>query len=419
MPRDLNAASADVAVDLFGYFDCELSPLSDHPSPQEVEQRTGIKATPYHWPAPQTIEPRDWIFGRWILRGELTTVISPGGVGKSGLLTASALSLASGINIIGIAPYSGPQTVWLWNLEDDRIELNRQVAANSIAHSISPEGCADRLYVDSGIDQRLCMAIEGPEGFMIVEPVFDALLEELKARKIDVLIIDPFVSSHQISENDNGKIDAIAKSWKRLAQAAGCAVVLAHHSRKSNGQETTVEDSRGASSLGDAARVSLVLNRLNKTEAQAFGVTDDSERSVIFRVNHGKSSRSPPENASWFQMQSTNLGNSRPDKPADEVGVVMLWKPPDLLDGVTNGHLKQVQRLVDKGDYRESQQSPDWIGNAVAEVLGWDMEAPNQKAKIRSILKIWIENRKFKVEKRQDKTRKMKSFMVVDEWSVS
>src|SRR5690606_19013896 len=120
----------------------------------------------------------------------------------------------------------------------------------------------------------------------------------------------------------------------------------------------------------------LALNRMSKTEAEKFGITKDAERRSIFRVDQGKSSRAPAENANWFQMQSTSLGNSRPDRPADEVGVVMLWKPPDPFDGVTIKHLKQVQRLVFDGHYRESPQSPEWIGYAVAEVLGCDMETP-------------------------------------------
>lgn len=373
-------------------------------------------ATPYHWPDPASIEPRDWLFSRWILRGEVSTVIAPGGVGKSSLLTSCALSLASGRNILGKEACSGPQGVWIWNLEDDRREMDRQIAANSIAHAISKDDCNKPLCVDSGIDQNLCTAIEGPDGFMIIEPVFDALLNELVSRKIDVLFIDPFVSSHQIAENDNVKIDAVAKRWKKLAQAAGCAIVLAHHSRKSNGQETTIEDSRGASALGDAARVSLVLNRMSSEEAKKFGVEEDRERRLIFRVDLGKSSRAPAENATWFKLQSTSLGNSTDGRPADDVGVVKPWRPPDPFDDITVDHLRRVQLLVSEGSYRSSPQSKDWVGHAVAEVTGMDVDDKKENATIKKVFKTWLDNEKFLVVDRKDQRGNSRPFIDVGEW---
>jgi RecA-family ATPase len=62
--------------------------------------------------------------------------------------------------------------------------------------------------------------------------VVEALVAELIARNVDVLVIDPFVSSHGVNENDNSAIDAVAKTWARIAKRANCAIVLVHHSRK-------------------------------------------------------------------------------------------------------------------------------------------------------------------------------------------
>ena len=61
-----------------------------------------------------------------------------------------------------------------------------------------------------------------------------------------MLVIDPFVSSHQASENDNGAIDLVAKEWARLADRCNCAIELVHHTRKTNGEDATTESGRAA-----------------------------------------------------------------------------------------------------------------------------------------------------------------------------
>jgi hypothetical protein len=43
-------------------------------------------------------------------------------------------------------------------------------------------------------------------GATIARPVVDAMVAEIITRKIDVLIIDPFVSCHELPENDNTAI---------------------------------------------------------------------------------------------------------------------------------------------------------------------------------------------------------------------
>lgn len=375
----------------------------------------GIVATPYEWPNPSQIQLRDWIAGRWILRGELTAIIAPGGVGKSSLLVATALSSVSGDPFLGLELWTGPKRVWIWNLEDDRTELSRQIAATAIRHEIATADCGGRLYVDSGLDQRLCTASETADGLVIHEPIYEALKAEITKRNIDVLIIDPFVSSHEISENDNPKIDAVAKRWKRLAIDAGCAIVLVHHSRKNGNGETTVEDARGASALLNAARVGLTLNRMTTSEADGFGIKEQAERRAIFRVDNGKPNRSPAGNAQWFKIESVDLGNARPQRPSDYVGAVTAWQPPDPFDNVTTEHLRQVQSLVADGDYRTSEQAKDWVGNAVADVIGLGLDDPADKRKAKSIFKTWEANGKFKTEMRKDGNRKDRPFVIVGE----
>ena len=72
--------------------------------------------------------------------------------------------------------------------------------------------------MNSGRDTPLCTAKVKSGEVTLLEPVYDEILAQLKVRNIDVLIVDPFVSSHAVTENDNMAIDAVVKAWARVAE---------------------------------------------------------------------------------------------------------------------------------------------------------------------------------------------------------
>ena len=88
-----------------------------------------IVASPYGWRDPAAVPSRQWIYGRWFLRGTLACIVAPGGAGKSTMLASIALSLAAGRPLLGKVVHRGPMRVWLWNLEDDMDELSRSIQA--------------------------------------------------------------------------------------------------------------------------------------------------------------------------------------------------------------------------------------------------------------------------------------------------
>jgi hypothetical protein len=318
------------------------------------QTRTDRLPTQFVWRDPSSIPPRPWLYGRHLIRKQVSVTVAPGGVGKSSLTICEALAMASGRELLGDWTAKGLK-VWLYNLEDPRDEMDRRIIAAMQHHHVSPEEISGRLYVDTGRERELSTAVQTREGVQIIKPELDALANEIQARGIDVLVIDPFVSSHQVTENDNGAIDLIAKEWARLADRCNCAIELVHHTRKTNGEEATTESGRGASALLAAARSGRVLNKMRDDMKAEAGVRDDP--STYFAVTRDKANLAPVGERVWRRMASVHLSNG------DSVGVAEAWKWPDTFDGVSVDDLLRVQRaLKGKGRRYSDQAGDDWAG---------------------------------------------------------
>ena len=374
-----------------------------------VNDNAAFKATPFTWRAEADIPPRKFLYGKHLMRKFLSLDVAAGGVGKSSLKIGEALAMASGKPIYRKEINEGPLNVWLYNLEDPNEETERRIHATAKRFSIKPEDIADRLFVDSGREQPLCIAEDTPDGARIVTPMVEDLVNELLGRQIDVLIVDPFVSSHTVSENDNMAIDLVAKQWSFIADICNCSINLVHHIRKQNGTEATADSARGASSLIGAARSVLVYNRMTKEEADKAGISPDQAR-YHFRTDNDKANLAPPESADWYRMNNVDLDNG------DAVGVACSWQMPALFDGVSVRDTMAMQKLVGEGEWRESAQSSQWVGIAIADALRLDPGLDQDKARIKMMLKTWLKEGVLEVVEQEDKQRHPRRFVVVGKW---
>jgi hypothetical protein len=390
----------------------------DIPAP-EAEPATAplkITATPFTWRDPSTFPRRRWLYGHHLIRRFTSCTVAPGGLGKTSLVLVEAVAMATGRPLLGIQSPEGPLTVWVINLEDPQEELERRVTAILMHYRIAPEEIAGRLFLDTGRRFKLVMAETTRDGTMIVRPVVEALTEEIRARKVDVVILDPFVKSHRVSENDNGAIDLVATAFADIADATACAFDIVHHVRKTGGQEITVEDGRGAVALLGAVRSARVLNAMTKEEADRAG--EGVNHRSYFRAANGKLNMAPPpaDKAEWFHLLSVPLGNGDPQNPVDNgdyVQCVARWHFPDALADVTVDHLREVQTAIAAGRWRESAQAKAWAGYAVGRVMGVDMGTKAGKAKVGRLLKIWIASGALMVVEGEDDARVKRSFVIV------
>lgn len=407
----------------------DKTPFDDQPdrvppsAPGEVRQRANgsdqahlIQATPFRWIDPAALPRRKWLYGRHLIRGFVSTTIGTGGRGKTSLLITDALAMVTGRALLGDQP-ADRLRVWLISMEDPLEELQRRIAASCLRYGISEADIGDRLFLDAGQSASIVLANDQRDGIKIIAPAVDALRAELTARRIDALLVDPFVDTHAVAENDNSKISAVMRIWSGIADQADTAIDLAHHVRKPASPDAnfTVEDGRGASTQIYKARDARVLNTMTAKEAETAQV-DNPKR--YFSVISGKANLTPPaDRATWRRLVGVSLGNGNgPSDPGDEIGVVEPWTWPDLFDGVSVEDAKEVQRRIAKGEWRENSQASDWAGKVVAEVLGLGLAAPGVRASLRKMLAEWCKSGALKVVERTAENRVKRKFIEVGQW---
>jgi AAA domain len=295
-------------------------------------------------------------------------------------------------------------------------ELDRRIGAACLHFGITHQEIEGWLFVDSGrnTNSKIVLATPTRNGVMIAVPMVEALLKTIADNQIDVVQIDPFISSHNVPENDNNAIDVVAKAWAGIADATNTAIDLAHHSRKTGGAEVTVEDGRGAVALINACRSARVLNTMTDDEAAKAGVTGHHS---YFKLTNGKLNLAPrPDRADWFHTLSVDLGNGGDPgnllDVGDKVGVVTAWQWPDPLDGVTGRDFDKVAAVIRAGEWRHSSQANAWVGYAVAKALWLDITKKADKAKVHGLLKVWLAAGSLVVVKRLDPDRREKKDFV-------
>lgn len=332
-----------------------------------------ISATPFVPVDPRSIAPRDWLYGLHYIRKYIVADVSPGGGGKTSNVLVEAISMTTGVDLLRVGRmYPRPLRVWYWNGEDPREEVERRVAAICKLYSEPDPDFPDdppllkaaalarlreNLFLDTGRSTPIKIATsEGLHGTTkIAQPLVEALIEEVCAKGIDVLVIDPFVSSHSVSENDNVSIDRVIKEgWVPVAERGNCCVDLVHHARKiSKGAELGAADARGASAIVDAARNVRVFNTMTSAETATYKVRKE-EQWRYFRVNADKTNMAASGVASpWRYLESVSLDNGRDGFPDDSVGVVTAWEPPKsdpLATAIAHGKiLAAALGLFDQG----------------------------------------------------------------------
>lgn len=344
-----------------------------------------IQASPFRLVPEGQIPPRDWVYGRHLIRRFVSATVAPGGVGKSSLTFVEAMAMVTGKALLNV-PVPKPLKVWVWCLEDPREELDRRFAAIAKHYKLTDDDIGGRLFLNSGRDTPLCVARqETKTGAIIVEPDMAEIEAEITSFGVDVLLVDPFVASHQVSENDNVAINAVMRQWVLLAERCNVAIELIHHTRKNGDGEVTVETSRGAKALTDATRDTRVINQMSEGEAAKFGIEN---RRLHFRTYSDKANLAPPaERSDWYMLENVTLANGALGADGDHVGVAARWEVPGPFDKVSKETVNSILTAINLGvidadgnqtgiPYGESNRgrSKRWVGQVIIDHTGMEEE---------------------------------------------
>lgn len=338
-------------------------------------------------PDPHLIPPRRWLYGRMLIAGYVTVLVAPGGVGKTALSVVITQSLATGRARAGDWVYQRTR-VLVCTLEDPEDEFNRRMAASMLHHGIARDDLDGYVHVVSGRDRPLLIAGLDTDGFTLCYPDKSEMIRLVKLECIGLIVVDPFVNSHELDENNNPHINAAARTWAEIANDAGCAVLLVHHTRK-GAVAGDMDSGRGASALIAASRVGLTLTAMVADEAKGFGIPE-KERRLHIRLDDAKANLAPPsEHARWFKLVGVPLGNGEIGTPwheGDNVQAVEVWTPPDTFTH-TPAELSAVLDAIAAGPSTDRRYTarrtgagggPRWAGHAVMRLLDVD-EGPAAK----------------------------------------
>jgi AAA domain-containing protein len=409
----MTAEEIEAVFDKLGIDAAPIEDADEHePQTQKANPESkapAIHATPFVWRDPATLPLRQYLYGKVLIRKFVSMVVGQTGGGKTTLGTVETLAQTSAKSLLGIH-VPRPLRVWQWNLEDPQDETERKIGAAMLHYGLTAEDIGDRLFTDSGRDQPLVIAEMGRNGAQIIRPVVDSIIAELLERKIDIIKIDPFVSSHAVPENDNNAMDMIVKEWGKVAERANCAVELFHHPRKTNGTEVTAEDSRGGSAFISGTRVKRPLNRMTSAEARQAGVKNHRQ---YFRILPDTSLAPPVEKSDWYKLVSVDLGNGPMNSSGDSVGVVAKWEWPDHLAGVTGSDFDKVAAVIRSDNWRQHSKAKKWVGIAVARALGLSVESDH--AKITAMLKLWTDTGSLIEVDGHDEKRNLRKFIKVND----
>lgn len=343
--------------------------------------------TPYAWRDPATIPPREWLYGHQLIRKFVSALIAPGGVGKSTKITCDALAMTSGRPLLGVHPH-GRLRVWLWNGEDPADELDRRLAAVALHHRVNCAEIDGWLWRDSGRDTPIKINVDGTTA--IAHPVISGLIAAIRERRIDVLIVDPFVSVHSLPENGNNEMDAAVKAFAFVADKSNCAIELVHHVRKLNGADAGIDDARGAGAIAAAVRAAQVLNVMSSDIARTFDIADSDRRQFV-RIDDAKANLAPPAAARWLRLISQPLGNATDGRPEDFVAVPVEWRPPDTWADATVPALNAALDDIDAGlpDGRRYSHAPNATDRAAWAVVQRHCQG-KPEAQCRNIVNTWV-----------------------------
>jgi len=256
-----------------------------------------------------------WLCHGFLLRGYLNLLVAAGGTGKSILAIIECVSVCFGKPLLGLGDVK-QGNVLIINNEDDYGVLKSRIAAVCKHYALDTKALNDKLYYRSGYTERVVLAVKSMDGAVEKSVQVEQLITFIIDNNIKLVVVDPFISTHDFSENDNSLINQVASIYKHIAGETKVAIRLIHHTRKDDEKGASsagnIDIARGASSLKDACRVAHTLSNVDKKFIDKYAI-DEVDAHRVVRLDDAKNNFSLA-NAQpiCFYKQTVYLDNDEP-----------------------------------------------------------------------------------------------------------
>jgi hypothetical protein len=340
------------------------------------------------------IPVRPWLIPGAMLRGYTHILAAPGGSGKSLFTLQIAIAMARGEEWGGFKP-RGKYRSLIINLEDDLDEQHRRLAAASRVMGAPDAGM---IYLADATDGFVVAQAGERTNSMVTTPIVKTLRRFIEAHKIDAVFVDPFAETFEGDENDNSQVKWAMRVWRDdIARGAGCAVYLPHHTTKhaqnGAGDANIV---RGAGAIVNSTRISATLMPMTPEDAASIGI-DPATRHLYVRYDDAKANQSLKTTAAkWFRKETVELTNATEDCPADYVGALVPWSPPDAFDGLSSVTITVILDKIETGLDNGTRYTASTRGGTIATgrwagTILMDLAGMNE-AQAKKVIATWIKS---------------------------
>ena len=277
------------------------------------------------------------------------------GIGKSALALLMCVSVASGEAVGGFTPGSKYGSTCLFiSLEEETSEIILRTAAIRKRYGIEVKS---NLFV-AGLDKVNFLTNDDTIGTFLQhgEQELRDLIYEFGA---EFVVLDP-LSVWPIGEENNSNHAAFFQVINRICADLFCTIMVIHHTRKPPAgikYKKSGDDVRGSSSIVGAVRTLMMVNWTNDH--------------IVLHYEKCQYSKPPPdiEFAHSSEVITTNYGKY-------ETLVLTPYRGVEITEDELNEYKNVLRGLFDIEDsYRQSQQSAQWVGYALALHMGIDVGA--------------------------------------------
>lgn len=349
-----------------------------------------------------SIMVRPWITPGLLLRAQVTLLVAPPGSGKSLLTLQVAMMCARGTEWAGWKPRGCFRTLII-NVEEDEDELRRRLHGARVKMEYEPDLRGVLIAKASSI---VVATADSRTKTVTATPMLEEIVQTILTHHIDIVVVDPFAETFAGDENDNSELKWAAVLWRTVARRTNCAVVLVHHAKKyAQNMAGDMDAGRGGGSLAGVARIVATLFTMTEKEHEQMQPKDargkDIERTRLLRFDDAKANHSLlSPTAKWFIKETVGIGNGVGSEPEDEVGVLVPWQAPDILDGLDSKAINEILNEIMVGTRAESGEptgvpfcpttkggAKRWAGTLLQN------EVPTLDAKgAQKLIDIWIRN---------------------------